>query len=181
MKRVVKTIKVDLDKCTGCKACEVACSAFHAEPKYSTVNPAKSRIRVHRDEFGIVFLPVRAGAYTKAECAGRQSYIIGGREYGECDFCNASCPWRDFFKDPDSGLPLRCDMCESDPPLDEPMCVKWCLVNALTYEEREEEVEEEPEIAKAEDLEAGIELLVDRYGLDKVIDAVNRIVLSKEG
>jgi benzoyl-CoA reductase subunit BamC len=35
---------------------------------------------------------------------------------------------------------LKCDMCEGE---DEPLCVKWCLVDALTYEEREEEVEEE--------------------------------------
>ena len=49
-------------------------------------------------------------------------------------------PLRDLFKDPDSGLPLRCDMCEGE---DEPWCVKWCLNDVLTYEEREEEVDEE--------------------------------------
>jgi NAD-dependent dihydropyrimidine dehydrogenase PreA subunit len=39
VKKVVKTIKVNLDKCNGCRACEMACSAFHAEPKYSSINP----------------------------------------------------------------------------------------------------------------------------------------------
>ncbi len=43
-KKIVKTIKVDLDKCNGCRACEVACSAYHAAPKYSSNNPARSRI-----------------------------------------------------------------------------------------------------------------------------------------
>ena len=47
------------------------------------------------------------------------------------------------FKEPDSGLPLKCDMCEGE---EEPLCVKWCLVDALTYEEREEEVEEEVKV-----------------------------------
>jgi Fe-S-cluster-containing dehydrogenase component len=39
-KKTVKTIKIDVDKCNGCRACEVICSAFHAEPKYSSNNPA---------------------------------------------------------------------------------------------------------------------------------------------
>jgi benzoyl-CoA reductase subunit BamC len=49
-KRKIKTIKVDLGKCNGCRACELACSAFHARPKYSSINPARSRIRVIMDE-----------------------------------------------------------------------------------------------------------------------------------
>ena len=44
--KIVKVIKVDLDKCNGCRACEVICSAFHSVPKYSSNNPARSRIRV---------------------------------------------------------------------------------------------------------------------------------------
>ena len=33
IKKKIKTIKVDVDKCNGCRGCEVICSAFHAEPK----------------------------------------------------------------------------------------------------------------------------------------------------
>jgi benzoyl-CoA reductase subunit BamC len=60
-KKIVKKIKVDLDKCIGCRACEVACSAFHANPKYSSINPARSRIRMVIDELNDVYVPVRAG------------------------------------------------------------------------------------------------------------------------
>jgi benzoyl-CoA reductase subunit BamC len=67
-------------------------------------------------------------------------------------------------------------MCESDPPLSEPLCVQWCLTDALIYEEREEEVEEE---VSGEELETGLESLVDKYGLEKVMDTVAR--LSKKG
>jgi benzoyl-CoA reductase subunit BamC len=63
-------------------------------------------------------------------------------------------------------------MCESDPDLEEPMCVKWCLVDALTYEEREEEVEEE---VKQETLETGLESLADEYGLEQIIDTLARM------
>ena len=177
-KRIIKIIKVDLDQCNGCRACEVACSTFHASPKYSSNNPARSRIRVIHEPLRDVYVPIRAGDYTPAECTGRHTYTINEKEYDECSFCGVSCPARDVFKEPDSGLPLKCDMCESDPPLEEPMCVKWCLTDALTYEEREEEVEEEE---KREEMEIGLESLAHKYGLQKLMDAVARMSMSKQG
>jgi benzoyl-CoA reductase subunit BamC len=63
-------------------------------------------------------------------------------------------------------------MCEDDPPQEKPLCVQWCIDDALTYEEREEEVEEE---VKREDLEIGLESMVDKYGLQKIIDTVARM------
>jgi benzoyl-CoA reductase subunit BamC len=169
-KRIVKTIKIDVDKCNGCRACEVICSAFHALPKYSSNNPARSRIRVIRDPLADIYVPVCAGEYAVAECSGRDKYTIDGKEYDECAFCRASCPSRNEFKEPDSGLPLKCDMCEGE---EEPLCVKWCLVDALTYEEREEEVEEEME--ELEELEIGLEALANKYGLGKIVDAIARM------
>jgi benzoyl-CoA reductase subunit BamC len=65
-KKIVKEVKVDLDKCSGCRACEVACSAFHAKPKSGSINPARSRIRMVIDELNDVYVPIRAGHYTKA-------------------------------------------------------------------------------------------------------------------
>jgi benzoyl-CoA reductase subunit BamC len=175
-RKVIKTIRIDADKCNGCRACEVICSAFHAAPRDSSNNPARSRIRVIRDPVANIFLPVYAGEYTAAECAGRDQYILAGKTYGECSFCRASCPSRDVFKEPDSGLPLKCDMCESDPSLSAPMCVQWCLADALIYEEREEQVAaEEP----PEQLETGLESLANTHGWQKVLDAVAR--MSRKG
>lgn len=172
VKKIIKTIKIDVDKCNGCRACEVVCSAFHANPKYSSNNPARSRIRMVRDPLRDVYLPVYAGEYTKAECAGRDKYVLDGKEYTECDFCRASCPSRDFFKEPDSGLPIKCDMCEGNEPGEKPLCVQWCLNNALTLEEREEEVEE---AEKPGDVETGLESMINKYGLEKVKDTVERL------
>jgi benzoyl-CoA reductase subunit BamC len=69
-------------------------------------------------------------------------------------------------------------MCEDDPPLSEPMCVQWCINDALTYEEREEEVEEEEKLG---DMETGLESLADKYGLQKIMDTVARMSMSKKG
>jgi benzoyl-CoA reductase subunit BamC len=174
-KKIVKEIKVDVEKCTGCRSCELACSAFHAVPKYSSMNPARARIRVVMDEVRDVYVPIRAGEYTQAECNGRNIYVIEGKEYSECSFCPASCPSRDYFKEPDSGLPLKCDMCEDDPPLKEPMCVQACKFDALTYLEREEEVEEEKEQVKRGEMELAYEVLVKKHGKKKVMEAFNRL------
>jgi len=164
-KKKVKAIKIDIGKCTGCRVCEVICAAFHASPKYSAVNPSRSRIRVLRRELDNVYIPVIASTYAKAECVGRNIYISGSDEYGECAFCGASCPSRDLFKEPDSGLPLKCDMCEGE---EEPLCVQRCFCAALTYEEKEEEVEEEKEEVKLEDLETAFKSLIKKYGKKKL-------------
>jgi len=172
-KKIVKTIKVNLDKCNGCRACEMACSAFHAVPKYSSINPARSRIRVITDEINDEYVPIRATDYTKAGCDGRRTYTINGKEYSECSFCGSVCPTRDLFKDPDSGLPLKCDLCEDDPPQEEPLCVQACSLDALTYEEVEK-VEYE-ESVKLSEMELGLKSLVDRYGYQKVTDSFARL------
>ena len=172
VKKKIKTIKIDVDKCNGCRACEMICSAFHAKPKYSSNNPERSRIRVIRDPLRDVYVPVYAGEYTGAECAGRDKYVIDGKEYDECGFCRSSCPSRTLFKEPDSGLPLKCDMCEDDPAQEKPLCVQWCINNALIYEEKEEEVEEEE---KPGEMEIGLESLANQYGLQKIMDAVARL------
>lgn len=172
IKKKIKTIKIDADKCNGCRACEIICSTFHAEPRYSSVNPARSRIQVMTHRLKNIWLPVFAGEYAAGECMGRDKYIVDGKEYDECAFCRAACPSRSLFKEPDSGLPLRCDMCESDPTLTEPMCVQACLNNVLIYEEREEEVEED---VRPGDVEIGLDALVGKYGLETVLDSVLRM------
>jgi len=173
IRKKIKKIKIDADKCNGCRGCEIVCSSFHATPKYSEINPARSRVQVISHRLKNIWLPVFAGEYTPAECMGRDVYVIDGKEYDECGFCRAACPSRDMFKEPDSGLPLKCDMCEGE---EKPKCVEWCLNDVLTYEEREEEVEEGVEM---EAVEAGVGSLIDKYGFDKIADTVAR--MSKKG
>ena len=172
VKQKIKTIKVDLDKCNGCRACEIACAAYHATPKYSNFNPARSRVRMVIDERNDEWVAIRATDYTKAGCDGRRTYTINGKEYSECSFCGSVCPTRDLFKEPDSGLPLKCDMCEGE---EVPMCVQICSRNALTYEEKE--VHEEPaETVKLNEMEIGLKSLIDQYGVQKLTDTFARML-----
>ncbi|MDR3629627.1 MAG: hypothetical protein P4L42_04760 [Desulfocapsaceae bacterium] len=173
-KKIVRTIKINADLCNGCRACEMICSAFHALPKYSSNNPARARIRVVRHPLEDIYMPVYAGESAGAECAGRDKYVIGGKEYEECAFCRAPCPSRNEFREPDSGIPVRCDMCEGE---DKPLCVKWCITDALTLEEREEEVEV---VEQQEELDIGLESLVEKHGIQKLLDAVARMSSSSK-
>ena len=90
----------------------------------------------------------------------------------DCSFCRVSCPTRAYFKEPDSGLPLTCDRCESDPPLEESMCVHVCRVVTLSEEEREEEA---PEEEMQDEMKIGLEAVANQFGLDKIIDTVVRM------
>ena len=171
IKKKIKTLKINADECNGCRACEVICSAFHANPKYSSNNPARSRIRIIREPIRDIYIPVYAGEYASSECMGRDKYTIDGKEYDECTFCRAACPSRDLFKEPDSGLPLKCDMCEGE---EEPLCVKWCITDALTWEEREEESDE------VDELGTGLSSLVDRYGLEEIMDRVVKLAETEK-
>ena len=173
--KTVKKIKVNVDKCVGCRACELACSAFHAKPRYSSVNPAKSRIRMVIDEVNDIYVPLRAADYTKSECAGRNDYTINGKQYTTCSFCVSACPSRDFFFEPDSGLPMKCDMCEDDPTVKIPLCVQACKVDALLYEEEEVPVDEKEQPKKSE-IEIGFEAMVDRHGMQNVLETIARMV-----
>jgi benzoyl-CoA reductase subunit BamC len=174
-KKKVKVIQVDVDKCTGCRACELICSAFHAMPRYSSTNPARSRIRVIIDELKDAYVPIHAGHCPPSECTGRCAYTINGKAYAECGFCKAACPSRTNFIESDSGLPLKCDMCEADPPLEAPMCVQVCRTDALTYTEREESAQDA--IAQ-EELDLGLESLAKQHGLEKLVEALDRMSKS---
>lgn len=166
----VKTINIDTSKCTGCRTCELVCSSYHYDPKHGFVNPARSRIKISYDEENSLYIPVIAGPHTVAECEGRPVYRIGADSYDECGFCPNSCPSREYFKEPDSGLPLRCDLCGTPPPPEGPLCVAWCQDDALTYSERDEEGELEEE----DQAETSVAFLIRKYGLQKIEEILKR-------
>ena len=168
----MKIIKVDPDKCTGCRSCENICSAYHND---NVVNPRRARIRIFIDEENDVFVPITAGPYTDVECNGRDVVVIRGKEYGECSFCRASCPSRDLFKEPDArDIPLKCDRCGEPPPEEGPMCVLWCRSGALTYVEETRERRAPQEKSQ----EQSVRYLVEKYGLGAIEEAL-KVVAEK--
>lgn len=81
-----KTLAFDVNKCTGCRACETRCSFKH----FRVINPARSRIRVMKlEEVGInmaIFLCSRGGTETKIALETRQQ-LRGIRENEKFYLC----------------------------------------------------------------------------------------------
>lgn len=129
-------LQVDLDKCTGCRTCEMVCSLTHS----SECNPLKSSIRVTRMKLKGVMIPVYckqcedppcrnvcpANAITVEPKTGA-IMVLDERCIG-CRECILVCPFGAIFFDADKRVPIICDLCDGDP-----QCVKYCIDEAMIY------------------------------------------------
>lgn len=127
------------ENCTGCRACELACS-FHHESVFS---PTKSRIRVVRiDEEGID-VPVGCEHCDSAVCmlvcptkaltedAKTGAVVLNQNACIGCKQCLAVCPFGAIHYDEVNKRFFKCDLCSG-----EPECVKWCETKAITYSDK---------------------------------------------
>lgn len=132
----MKRIVVREELCTGCRACEVACVAWH-EGRFGT---ATARIWITKTETLGVDRPhvcrlcrrppcvaaCPTGALYKDESTGvvllRPDDCIG------CSACVEACPFSVAGLHPETELALICDLCSGDPA-----CVKRCATAAIVY------------------------------------------------
>jgi len=134
-----KRLLVFPDRCTGCRACEVACVAEH-EGVFGRV---AARIKVFkREPFGLDY-PIVCRHCTRPPCveACPVEALSRDRHTGAvlvaedrcigCGACIEACPFGAVDFHPQSGLAIICDLCGGDPA-----CVKRCATGAIVYEER---------------------------------------------
>ena len=120
--------------CTGCRACEYACSQYHEK---GVTRPALSRIYVRRYK-GIADVPIICWHCEDAPCVqacpttpkaiakdkGTNiiSFIDDKTCLGaKCNKCMEACPAQYLRRNPDTGMPMFCDLCGGDP-----QCVQAC-------------------------------------------------------
>lgn len=129
-------IKVDKNKCTGCRVCELTCSAY----KYGSFNIHRAHCRIPEGEI-LPNSPVLCLQCQNAACAKAcpKNAIIRNPKTGaleirrdmciKCSVCIKACPLHAIFTDPISGYPIKCDLCQGNL-----LCVKYCPMGALTIE-----------------------------------------------
>ena len=127
---------VNMDKCTGCKQCALACSLTKEE----LFDPHRSRIKVMKKEdiaLGIQLLCEQCdahpcieecpdGALTKNEKTG--VIDLDADLCTQCGICEGACPYHGIRYHPETQLPLICDLCGGNP-----YCVPHCVPEALTW------------------------------------------------
>jgi Fe-S-cluster-containing hydrogenase component 2 len=125
------------ENCTGCRACEYACSLKHE----GVVRPSAARIHVTKyasvvdvpvicwncdDLPCIKACPTTPTAIKKDPETGAIKYIDDKTCLGaKCNKCIEACPAGYLRRNPDTGWPIFCDLCDGDPE-----CVKACAEQA---------------------------------------------------
>ncbi|MEN6319944.1 MAG: 4Fe-4S dicluster domain-containing protein [Syntrophaceae bacterium] len=135
-KDLMKFLFAERQNCTGCRACEYACSVYHT----GVVRPSVSRIHVlkYKDSIDV---PVLCWHCNDAPCIEAcpttpKSIVADSKHNGiilnektclgrKCLKCQEACPAEYVWVNPDTGQPLICDMCGGDPE-----CVKACAIQS---------------------------------------------------
>lgn len=132
-----KTVLINAEKCSGCRACEVFCALNH----FGECAPARARIHVVKWEMQGLFVPVSCHRCEKPACqivcpagATYRDPLTGAMlvDYARCLGCYScvdACPFGATTVDPGIGRVLKCDLCDGDP-----ICVQVCPTGALRYE-----------------------------------------------
>ena len=134
--KLSKFLQTNLDKCTGCRTCEIVCSLTHS----GECNPPKSRIHVTRMKMKGVMVPVYCKQCVKPPCAKNCSVnaIRHDAETGMvlvdyqtcigCKNCIQDCPFGAMTWDTDAEKVIKCDLCGG-----KPQCAKYCIDKALIF------------------------------------------------
>ena len=143
---MTKMITVNIDKCTGCGACELMCSFRH----HGEFNPRKARITktvFHDEQISVPILCQQcedawcvnvcpSGALQKSVDALTGAYVVTVSEdvCVGCRMCMLACPYGNIQVG-SKGVAEKCNLCEGDP-----QCVKFCAFSALRFEDTDANV-----------------------------------------
>ena len=129
-------LRLKLSQCTGCKLCQLACSAFHE----GVFNPEKARLQIIHEynDKGIRIASRHCIFCKKCEeiCPegaisnnGRWMIVDADKCIG-CGTCVETCPQQVIYLD-GSQKAVICDLCGG-----EPRCIEWCPKQVITLKEK---------------------------------------------
>ncbi|MGD0154386.1 MAG: 4Fe-4S dicluster domain-containing protein [Thermacetogeniaceae bacterium] len=141
----MKEVYVNVNRCLGCKSCEIACAVAHSQTKsllgavFEAIPPRK-RIFVQAVEQHSVPINCRhceeAGCVKVCPTGAMQKDVVTGivshdrtRCIG-CGFCEMACPFGVINRSAGSKIVAKCDRC---PGMETPACVTACPTHALLF------------------------------------------------
>ena len=131
-----KVLQVNLEKCTGCRLCEMVCSVFH----HGVSNASRSRIKVVKWEQEGLYIPMSCQQCQDAPCMiiCPVKAISRDEEFGRvmvnqdkcigCRSCVTVCPFGAMNFSIIDRKVFKCDLCDGDP-----QCVRFCDMKAVDY------------------------------------------------
>jgi len=134
-------LTIDLHKCTGCRNCELACSAAHT----NSFNPRRSRIQILKDEVRNLVVPMvclqcedplceQACPNSAISYNERGILVVDSKVCIGCMNCITECIYGGIEIDPRTLKAVKCDLCSGDPA-----CMKACEYGAISLVEAKEE------------------------------------------
>jgi anaerobic carbon-monoxide dehydrogenase iron sulfur subunit len=128
--------------CTGCKLCQLACSATHDK----VFNPEKSRIKIiHEYKSDGIHIKSRHCIFCK-ECESAcpeeaisnngRWMIVNHEKCTGCGTCVEACPTKIIYLDNDEKS-IICDLCGG-----KPKCIEWCPKGVIGFRNIEAKKEE---------------------------------------
>ena len=133
---MLRALKIEPGKCTGCLQCEMACS-YENEGVF---NPALSRIKVFMFHDAGSFAPYTCTQCEEAWCMHAcpvEAIVVNAATGAKdvltdvcvgCKVCTIACPFGTVNYRQDTGKVMKCDLCGGDP-----WCAKACPTAAITY------------------------------------------------
>ena len=150
----MKGIFVDIERCTACKACEIACAVEHSSSKslfgavFEQPSPQK---RVHVEPALAYAYPVRCLHCSDAPCVVAcpngamtrdvESGVVAVNEdrCQGCFMCAMVCSFGAISAHPTLRVAIKCDQCtERQASGQEPACVGACPTQALQFGDEED-------------------------------------------
>ncbi len=136
MEPMGKVIKINYEKCTGCRLCELVCAVKHD----GISNPARSRIKIVKWEAEGLYIPVTCQQCQDAPCLNacpakaislNEALSRVEVDYDVCIGCRTCvsvCPFGAMNFNHIDRKVIKCDLCGGDP-----QCVRFCEINAVEF------------------------------------------------